>query len=790
MKQSTLTQAVLTGLTALTLTACGSSDNDTMIYGVSETAPTTIVPAPITTTQAPNFVELAKQAGLNDANAQLFAETVKHMTVDSQDYKNALEQAIKAQQADNAIKDGISIDPVSKTVDTANPFINGVDVSKVATVSSNHYVRQTGSNYERTANPEAMAGLGGVATDDPTTSNPWLSNYVLGVEAIRDADGTVRVLAVDSTGEMAVGVNDGLASGVAPINANNPNEGIKVGAKEAYVPGNVPVLTPPAPPYVITQGNNNPKSTPYYAKNGLIYKTQRRDGQIGDYNYTDGVGGVTSGGANGNQGFVTTLQMQNRWHRGEATQKVAEDALYIAKNQTPFNHTPAGYVVEEFSYDHATGYGLKRQTYPTGLPNLSGNYPVRAGTIPTDRGADGLFGQHFSVDLIVYNTKSKPVGHSKGKALGYKVPIYGKEENVYQLNEQTGKLEVINGVDIQSMRTGNAHSSWYTGRYGAWEMLRSRNNAGLITQFIADDNGELRPNNDLSLLISGTGTASKFIGRQVANNDNVRIYGKNFLALEAGAEGEQLTNNTYTGKYNSDGTMTRIAPAKLHQVQYGRITNNIDTLTVNEAQKGKDEARLIFRQFQAHGAPNTVDTYFYRGTNHTTLDAMSAIKARGGTYRYHGHALTYNLGPYVNTAPVGSGSIPTAYGSAVNMSAGSTVGNFVEATFDAGKGTVTGSIYNFLNKDNSNKDQDFKKQNLATFAGDVYGNTVVGTSAKVGTNEVGSFTGSFFGKGASELGGNISSISREQGYGDAKWGAVFGATRGTGIDNYSIIEQK
>lgn len=122
------------------------------------------------------------------------------------------------------------------------------------------------------------------------------------------------------------------------------------------------------------------------------------------------------------------------------------------------------------------------------------------------------------------------------------------------------------------------------------------------------------------------------------------------------------------------------------------------------------------------------------------------------------------------------------------MSSGSTVGNFVEATFDAGKGKVTGSIYNFLNKDNSDKDQDFKKQNLATFAGDVYGNTVVGTSAKVGTNEVGSFTGSFFGVGASELGGNISSISREQGYGDAKWGAVFGATRGTTVDNYSIVE--
>lgn len=170
MKPNYLAQAVSISLTALTLTACGGGDDGGAIYGLQDTpSPITPTITPSDTTPeagpaiSPNFIELAKQAGLNDTNATIFAETVKNMTVGSQEYQNALAQAIEAQKSADAIK--INSDAVSPTIVTANPFLNGIDVSKTPTVSSNHYVRQLGSNYERTSNPEAIAALGTVATE-------------------------------------------------------------------------------------------------------------------------------------------------------------------------------------------------------------------------------------------------------------------------------------------------------------------------------------------------------------------------------------------------------------------------------------------------------------------------------------------------------------------------------------------------------------------------------------------------------------------------------------------------
>lgn len=257
--------------------------------------------------------------------------------------------------------------------------------------------------------------------------------------------------------------------------------------------------------------------------------------------------------------------------------------------------------------------------------------------------------------------------------------------------------------------------------------------------------------------------------------------------MEAGAEGFQDTNNTYVGKFKAvkDGAtgemvykLTNISPNKLNDVQYGRLTNNIDVLSDPATVK----TRIIYRQFQEHGAANSVDTYFYRGTHRTTMEQMDALKARGGVIQYYGHALTYNLGPKV---PTDDNKLPTAYGSSQE----STIGNFVQAKFDTAQGKVDGSIYNFINKDVSNKPEDFFRQDLVTFQGDVYGNTVTGTATKLGIKpEQGTLTASFYGTAANELGGAVNSLTREQGYGEPKWGAVFGATRGTMVEQFNVIE--
>lgn len=810
MKINYLTQAVSISLATLALTACGGGD-DTPIYGVQDT-PSPVVPTitptettpevtpvtPAPTPATPNFVELAKQAGLTDANATIFAETVKNMTVGSQEYQNALAQAIEAQKSADAIK--INSDAVSPTIVTANPFLNGIDVSKTPTVSSNHYIRQLGSNYERAANPRAIAGLGTVATEEPT--NPWLSNYVLGFEAIRQADGTMKVVAIDSAGEMVVAAPTG----------DNPNQGKKMGillgANAGYGGDTATMATyasSKTPAYderskrlladnlgtatAVAGTVPERKNSPYYTEefNGLMYKTQRRNGDSMLYNYGTGYTADAAGRTEGNLGTgvtdqVRTLQEMNSVHHTRPRTELINNALLAAKNQN-YNQYPT---------DPNAVY-----TTDKSVQYVEPNIFIVDGKTQPNRGGTKLensFGDYTRSGLIVYNNDSKEVALEKGQKLGYKVPSWGREENVYMMNEKTGKLEVINGVDVTKLsingniasdkahRTNSSTSSkamWNAARYGALE---------------ATPNGLY--NHDGKVTTSaGVGKNSEFdYAVPVANNDSIRLFGKNMLGYDAGAEGEQKHNNTYIANYDElTGLMGIISADKLHHVQYGRLTNNIDLISKDSI---TDRTRILYRDFQSHGAPNTVDTYFYRGTGHTSLEQMATIKARGGSYQYFGHALTYNLGPYVNTAEIinnHSGGIPTAYGTQtqpIKWSSGSTIGNFVEAVFDASKSEVKGTIYNFLNQNVAQDENNFKKQTLASFEGNVFGNTVLGTANKTGTNEVGSLTASFFGEGAREIGGQISSISREQGYGDAKWGAVFGATRGTTTGNYSVIENK
>lgn len=841
MKINYLTQAVSISLATLALTACGGGD-DTPIYGVQDT-PSPVVPTitptettpevtpvtPAPTPATPNFVELAKQAGLTDANATIFAETVKNMTVGSQEYQNALAQAIEAQKSADAIK--INSDGNSPVVDKANPFIKSIDVSKTATVGSSHYVRQLGSNYERTSNPEAIAALGSVATEEPT--NPWLSNYVLGVEAIRQADGTYKMVAIDSAGEMVV---------ANPTTAN-PNQGRKLGVMlgaDAGYSGDAATMAT----YTPTPGNpaayqerkkrlladhlgtsiapasstvNERKNSPYYGEeyNGLMYQTQRLDGgsmlyKYGTYATNDPAGRTDNNLGTGVTTSVRTLQEMNSQHHTRPRTELVANALLAAKgrnyNRYPNNANAASSNASTLTPDDTT---------PSQYIADGTTEPNRGGISASPPGAENSFGDYTRSGLIVYNDDSKEVGLEKGRQLGYKMPSWGREENVYMMNDETGRLEVINGVDVTRIRSNiaanipatvpptaphqpiSSRASWNGARYGSLELRPNENynptvpyNSALPISatnqpqfFFYNHEGQV-----ITLTSDPTGkNNANDYAVPVANNDLIRLFGKNMLGYDAGAEGEQTHNNTYTATYNpTTGLMSSIAPDKLHHVQYGRLTNNIDLIHTDSI---TDKPRVLYRDFQPHGAPNTVDTYFYRGTGHTSLEQMANIKVQGGSYRYFGHALTYNLGPYVNTAEVGSGSVPTAYGSEVNMSSGNTIGNFVEATFDAGKATVNGTIYNFINHDVAKNENNFIKQTLASFKGDVFGNTVVGTANKTGTNEVGSLTASFFGEGAREMGGQISSISREQGYGDPKWGAVFGATRGTSITNYSAVEK-
>lgn len=310
--------------------------------------------------------------------------------------------------------------------------------------------------------------------------------------------------------------------------------------------------------------------------------------------------------------------------------------------------------------------------------------------------------------LVAYSAKYNSVSSDS-------LPVFGLEENIYQYNKDTKQLDVAN--------------------------------------------------KNMAFKVVG---ADGKVTKEVANNKTTRVFGKNYQTYDNGAviDVNNTKINSYQGVYDAKGELAGIPSIKLHNVQYGRITANIDALAKDPNENRRDFAH---REFLAHGAATSVDKYFYRGTNSTSIADMNAVKAKGEVLKYQGHALTYNVGPTVSNS--NDQTIPTAYG----FVQPSTIGNFVEATFDTKTSKVVGSVYNFNNADVNSRTTNFVKQDLIKFNGDVHGNTVVGQSVKQGTNEVGSLTASFYGKNAEELGGSVNSITRDKGYGVSNWGAVFGA---------------
>lgn len=289
------------------------------------------------------------------------------------------------------------------------------------------------------------------------------------------------------------------------------------------------------------------------------------------------------------------------------------------------------------------------------------------------------------------------------------------------------------------------------------------------------------------------------------NTKSTNVFGKNYNGINTDSKGNQLFDNSYAVSANKT-----ILPVKLHNVQYGRLTANIDVLaskpedsvllgnlnTPDSIKLASTDPALVNRKLadrtindpESIKESTTVDTYFHRGTNATTLDQMKAVKARNIDLQYQGHAITYG----VNHMPVAEGTtdntIPSAFGKGDTIR---TVGNFVQATYKTGTDKVNGNVYNLLDKSLADNNNPLEQQNLVSFTGDVKGNSILGTAKNLtevdseGKHLEGTFFGTFYGKQAEELGGTITSIERDEKnfYGEGEWGAVFGAAQGNQADN-------
>jgi len=266
---------------------------------------------------------------------------------------------------------------------------------------------------------------------------------------------------------------------------------------------------------------------------------------------------------------------------------------------------------------------------------------------------------------------------------------------------------------------------------------------------------------------------------ETAGKNNVRIFG----AL-SNVESEGISNNStrYLVKDNKGNDLNlnnsfdtnkslqdNAKGIKLDNVQYGRVTGQLENKTAKELE-GLTYVTGKFADKDINGNTNQTDVYFYRGLNQTSIANMDALQAKGGTYQYAGHALMYGIDNSFNGEEGAGGSNSVAFGTS-----GKGVGNFVQAEYDATNRKVNGSIYNVWNKDKAdNTGKEVKAVDLVKFNGDVKGNTILGESyLTYKTGDKGSFTGSFFGKNAEEMGGALNSISKD--YGKSSWGGVFGA---------------
>lgn len=288
-------------------------------------------------------------------------------------------------------------------------------------------------------------------------------------------------------------------------------------------------------------------------------------------------------------------------------------------------------------------------------------------------------------------------------------------------------------------------------------------------------------------------------GEEADSKSSTRIFGRTFntdgTSVEQnsylGAEAILLTggNTDFASPASTDATGADTAyedakkakknapkytlaaiPNKLADVQYGRVTGNLDPLKLTKAEIKK--GGLVYKQspYLTKGSKQAVDTYFYRGTNATTVEQMADLP-KGKELTYKGHALMYGLDNSFH-GNVGD-SVPSAFG----QNNAHAIGNFVIAKVDLDKATVKGSVYNQWQQEGS---PETYADALVGFDGNIFGNTILGEAQRVyNTSDKADFRASFFGKTGEELGGSINSITWQERYGQEgdAWGGVFGASR-------------
>ena len=689
-----------------------------------------------------------------------------------------------------------------KVVDpTGTHVVDNKDLTKENTVGTLQYIRRDGSQYDRANNPSKPASaspLLGVTLND---QNPKLTNIVFARQNLQREDGKAVKAQFGGMDNPEPMDNDGNVN-YDSLRAGQPDGGR--GLQEENF-ANVDVLAP----YKRVAGDVAGR---HFNADNVLRGTGVTRGSL---NSTAGVeykDVETSGDKKGlrisnNSAAVTAIL---------ATPNASPDYEYVYNDGTELVfHTG-----EKGIDGGATGDKKLTGTYAPGNP------PAYDGTAKTLSGTDKpsfskvdkngkAYAAYITSRYATKNFKKDPSDPTKFRV------------------ENKDKHNVVTAVDVNTALTNNDVATatrlgyglvWWSAPVTTFENSFTRQDDSKYSDFSgvdADSDGTVsateRDNFERGGKAATTGLIRvggglETLGEELTKNNTTkkwedhhqttsRIFGRYHLATAVEKDGKksvkQVDYNTFNGaraftaEYK-DGDDSKKAtrysigavPSTLQYVQYGRVSNQLD---LDAGKEGYPDG-FVRNYFQRKGSDDSVDNYFYRGTNATTIEQMAALPSNQIAV-YNGHALMYGIDNsyhnYTKTADGKKQPLPNAFapsGSAAAKPEGLGLGNFVTVAANFGTKRVSGEVYNQWLLDPSKAE--LTPNTLVQFAGDIVGNTVVGVADRtyVDGRDDATFKASFFGQNAEEIGGSFNSVKDNDkyasAYGTDDWGGVFGATKG------------
>ena len=688
-----------------------------------------------------------------------------------------------------------------QTVDpTGTQVVDDKDLTKQNTVGTLQYIRRDGSQYDRTLNPSKPASASPLLGTTLNDQNPSLTNIVLARQEIVRADGTPvkaqftgsdNPMPLKPTGEV---IKDSVANlnSLQEENFNNVDlfAGLyKVGASNAA--GTIKNVDG----FHSDDGSSRPDNARSIGANNVDEKGKfKRD-------YVTNAKGVSASLAeikNGERAYhyAYVKKVGDKYERIESLTGGNDGNIPVENNPLTTNNNLTGKTVTA-----AANNGVVQK-------DASNKYKV----VSDARGVTAVIDPYAVVRELGNNTLTKV--YSKDVKDGKDVYMYRGSTPT----SETGSSKVRQTVTPEfayGPKGGARYGKdlvWWTTPEHAFEnnVSRGKTDTGELDFSGGDSkaatNGLVRIGGGLSTLgqeLNYNKTEKKW---EDHHNTTTRIFGRYHLAYAGTSDKNKGVHpvafnsfsgaKTFVAEYESNsanaanlGTKNDEAgkatlysigavPMTLKYVQYGRVSTQLD---VDEGVKGYAD-NFIRNPYAKKNTDDSVDNYFYRGTNATTIEQMAALPSdQKATYR--GHALMYGIENDYHNA--GKRNLPNAFAGATS---GLGLGNFVEARVDFGKKRVLGDVYNewLLDPTKATTTRD----NLVRFQGNIVGNTVVGTADRtyVAGDDCATFKASFFGEKAEEMGGSFNSVQDPQKYGDAygqnDWGGVFGASKGDGGNTF------